>query len=123
MVGAPATGHPLDMNSTTHIPEIRRLQRSRSDRKVAGVAGGLASYFEITGVRGRRRFGLRAAKPRHRGDGEGEGEGEGEGARTRRMGDRGLRGRVGLVAGYLLIDCRFVFIAERARLLRLRQQH
>jgi phage shock protein PspC (stress-responsive transcriptional regulator) len=31
----------------THIPEIRRLQRSRSDRKVAGVAGGLASYFEI----------------------------------------------------------------------------
>jgi phage shock protein PspC (stress-responsive transcriptional regulator) len=33
--------------TTTHIPEIRRLQRSRSDRKVAGVAGGLASYFEI----------------------------------------------------------------------------
>src|SRR5204863_5999960 len=28
-------------------PEIRRLQRSRSDRKVTGVAGGLASYFEI----------------------------------------------------------------------------
>ena len=35
------------MNSTTHIPEIRRLQRSRSDRKVAGVSGGLAQYFEI----------------------------------------------------------------------------
>jgi phage shock protein PspC (stress-responsive transcriptional regulator) len=35
------------MNSTTHIPEIRRLQRSRSDRKVAGVSGGLAEYFEI----------------------------------------------------------------------------
>src|SRR3954470_5096690 len=32
---------------TTHIPEIKRLQRSRSDRKVAGVAGGLARYFEI----------------------------------------------------------------------------
>ncbi len=31
----------------THIPEIRRLQRSRSDRKVAGVSGGLARYFEI----------------------------------------------------------------------------
>ena len=31
----------------TDIPEIRRLQRSRSDRKVAGVSGGLASYFEI----------------------------------------------------------------------------
>ncbi|HEU4701262.1 MAG TPA: PspC domain-containing protein [Conexibacter sp.] len=32
---------------TTHIPEIRRLQRSRSDRMVAGVAGGLARYFDI----------------------------------------------------------------------------
>ena len=47
MVGTVAAGHPLDMNSTTHIPEIRRLQRSRSDRKVAGVSGGLAQYFEI----------------------------------------------------------------------------
>ncbi len=47
MVTAAASGHPLDMNSTTHIPEIRRLQRSRSDRKVAGVSGGLAQYFEI----------------------------------------------------------------------------
>ena len=47
MVAAARTGHPLDMNSTTHIPEIRRLQRSRSDRKVAGVSGGLAQYFEI----------------------------------------------------------------------------
>ncbi len=32
---------------TTDIPDIRRLQRSRSDRKLAGVSGGLASYFEI----------------------------------------------------------------------------
>jgi phage shock protein PspC (stress-responsive transcriptional regulator) len=32
---------------TTHIPEIRPLQRSRSDRMVAGVSGGLARYFEI----------------------------------------------------------------------------
>jgi phage shock protein PspC (stress-responsive transcriptional regulator) len=32
---------------TTHIAEIRRLQRSRSDRMIAGVSGGLARYFEI----------------------------------------------------------------------------
>ena len=32
---------------TTHIPETRRLERSRSDRMVAGVSGGLARYFEI----------------------------------------------------------------------------
>jgi phage shock protein PspC (stress-responsive transcriptional regulator) len=31
----------------THTPEIRRLERSRSDRMVAGVGGGLARYFEI----------------------------------------------------------------------------
>ncbi len=49
MVAAGARGHPLTMNThtTTHIPEIRRLQRSRTDRKVAGVSGGLARYFEI----------------------------------------------------------------------------
>jgi phage shock protein PspC (stress-responsive transcriptional regulator) len=32
---------------TTHIPEIRPLQRSRSDRMIAGVSGGLARYFQI----------------------------------------------------------------------------
>lgn len=32
---------------TTHIPEIRPLQRSRTDRMLAGVSGGLARYFEI----------------------------------------------------------------------------
>jgi phage shock protein PspC (stress-responsive transcriptional regulator) len=32
---------------TTEIPEIRRLERSRSDRMLAGVSGGLARYFEI----------------------------------------------------------------------------
>jgi phage shock protein PspC (stress-responsive transcriptional regulator) len=32
---------------TTEITEIRRLQRSRSDRMLAGVSGGLARYFEI----------------------------------------------------------------------------
>ena len=30
---------------TTEIPEVRRLQRSRSDRMLAGVSGGLARYF------------------------------------------------------------------------------
>ena len=33
--------------STTHIPETRLLQRSRSDRMLAGVSGGLARYFDI----------------------------------------------------------------------------
>ena len=33
--------------STTHLPETRLLQRSRSDRMIAGVAGGLARYFDI----------------------------------------------------------------------------
>lgn len=48
MAAAGAGGHPLDMSEhTTHIPEIRRLQRSRSDRMLAGVSGGLARYFEI----------------------------------------------------------------------------
>jgi phage shock protein PspC (stress-responsive transcriptional regulator) len=37
----------MNTHTTTHIPEIRRLQRSRTDRKVAGVSGGLARYFEI----------------------------------------------------------------------------
>lgn len=51
MVLGAARGHPGDMSEhTTHIPEIpevRRLERSRSDRMVAGVSGGLARYFEI----------------------------------------------------------------------------
>ncbi len=37
----------MNTHTSTHIPEIRRLQRSRTDRKVAGVSGGLARYFEI----------------------------------------------------------------------------
>jgi phage shock protein PspC (stress-responsive transcriptional regulator) len=32
---------------TTHITDVRRLQRSREDRIIAGVCGGLARYFEI----------------------------------------------------------------------------
>ena len=48
MVSAGGRGHPEVMSEhTTHIPEIRRLQRSRSDRMLAGVSGGLARYFEI----------------------------------------------------------------------------
>ena len=48
MVSAGDRGHPEVMSEhTTHIPEIRRLQRSRSDRMLAGVSGGLARYFEI----------------------------------------------------------------------------
>ncbi len=48
MVSAGDRGHPGVMSEhTTHIPEIRRLQRSRSDRMLAGVSGGLARYFEI----------------------------------------------------------------------------
>src|SRR6478672_10004538 len=48
MVLRPPTRHPEAMNpETTHIPEIRRLRRSRSDRMLAGVSGGLAEYFEI----------------------------------------------------------------------------
>jgi phage shock protein PspC (stress-responsive transcriptional regulator) len=35
------------MSEMTHTNEIRRLQRSRSDRMVAGVSGGLARYFDI----------------------------------------------------------------------------
>ncbi len=48
MVSAGDRGHPEVMSEhTTHIPEIRRLQRSQSDRMLAGVSGGLARYFEI----------------------------------------------------------------------------
>ena len=32
---------------TTEVPEVRRLERSRTDRKIAGVSAGLARYFEI----------------------------------------------------------------------------
>src|SRR5262245_42670037 len=32
---------------TTHTPSIKRLERSSSDRVVAGVAGGLGRYFDL----------------------------------------------------------------------------
>src|SRR5205823_13469130 len=31
----------------THTPSIKRLERSSSDRMVAGVAGGLGRYFDL----------------------------------------------------------------------------
>jgi phage shock protein PspC (stress-responsive transcriptional regulator) len=48
MVSRETQSHPRLMSEhTTEITEIRRLQRSRSDRMLAGVSGGLARYFEI----------------------------------------------------------------------------
>jgi phage shock protein PspC (stress-responsive transcriptional regulator) len=39
---------PGDMNETTvEQPAAKRLERSRSDRMLAGVSGGLARYFDI----------------------------------------------------------------------------
>jgi phage shock protein PspC (stress-responsive transcriptional regulator) len=37
------------MTETTSLsaPQARRLERSRSDRKIAGVSGGLAQYFDL----------------------------------------------------------------------------
>src|SRR3954468_4952735 len=38
------------MSETTHThptDSVKRLERSRSDRKLAGVCGGLARYFDI----------------------------------------------------------------------------
>src|SRR5262245_35537010 len=48
MVPRASASDPGAMNdNTTHIPATKRLQRSRSDRMLAGVSGGLAEYFEI----------------------------------------------------------------------------
>ncbi|HWM14824.1 MAG TPA: PspC domain-containing protein, partial [Gaiellaceae bacterium] len=44
----PATGDALPVNAdSTETLEARQLRRSRSDRTLAGVCGGLAAYFEI----------------------------------------------------------------------------
>ena len=48
---------------TTHIPEIRPLQRSRSDRKLAGVSGGRA-VEELVRLRERKGEPVAAAKAR-----------------------------------------------------------
>jgi phage shock protein PspC (stress-responsive transcriptional regulator) len=48
MAGAPAFGEPPGMSE--HVNEqaaVKRLERSRSDRMLAGVCGGLARYFEL----------------------------------------------------------------------------
>jgi phage shock protein PspC (stress-responsive transcriptional regulator) len=48
MVVGPGRGDPGAMNETTvEQPAVKRLERSRSDRIVAGVSGGLARYFDI----------------------------------------------------------------------------
>ena len=31
----------------THTPSIKRLERSSSDRMIAGVSGGLGRYFDL----------------------------------------------------------------------------
>jgi phage shock protein PspC (stress-responsive transcriptional regulator) len=48
MAAATTARDPRPMSEhTTHIPATRRLERSRSDRMLVGVCGGLARYFEI----------------------------------------------------------------------------
>jgi phage shock protein PspC (stress-responsive transcriptional regulator) len=48
MAVAGAAGHPAAMDETTvERPAVRRLERSQSDRMLAGVCGGLARYFDI----------------------------------------------------------------------------
>src|SRR5215210_4529035 len=49
MAAGARTSDPGVMNTQTTVegPTIKRLERSRSDRMLAGVCGGLASYFEI----------------------------------------------------------------------------
>ena len=37
----------MNKQHTVEGPAVKRLERSRSDRMLAGVSGGLASYFEI----------------------------------------------------------------------------
>ena len=43
----PSSSHEHTHHTYPRVPEVRRLQRSRSDRMLAGVSGGLARYFEI----------------------------------------------------------------------------
>lgn len=48
MAVAGAAGDPGAMDETTvERPAVRRLERSQSDRMLAGVCGGLARYFDI----------------------------------------------------------------------------
>ena len=54
MVRGPSGRHALPMNSTTTPPApeppVRRLHRSKTDRVIGGVAGGIAEYFRIDPV-------------------------------------------------------------------------
>jgi phage shock protein PspC (stress-responsive transcriptional regulator) len=48
MVAGAAPRHSRDMSEhTTHTQSIKRLERSSSDRIIAGVAGGLGRYFDL----------------------------------------------------------------------------
>src|SRR5262249_10297539 len=48
MAGTAPRGDPGDMSEhTVEQPAVKRLERSRSDRMLAGVCGGLARYFDI----------------------------------------------------------------------------
>jgi phage shock protein PspC (stress-responsive transcriptional regulator) len=48
MARATRRGDPVAMNeNTVEQPALKRLERSRSDRMLAGVSGGLARYFDI----------------------------------------------------------------------------
>src|SRR5690242_13429091 len=49
MVTSGADRQPRDMSEhTLHTPIVRRLERSRSDKWLAGVSGGLGRYFDVT---------------------------------------------------------------------------
>ena len=54
MVRGPSGRHAVPMNSTTTPPApeppVRRLHRSKTDRVIGGVAGGIAEYFRIDPV-------------------------------------------------------------------------
>ncbi len=43
----PQTGHPGPRVSAEQMRDVNRLRRSRSDRYIAGVAGGLGRHFDI----------------------------------------------------------------------------
>jgi phage shock protein PspC (stress-responsive transcriptional regulator) len=47
MDGAKGRSDPVGMSETAQEPIVKRLERSRSERMVAGVCGGLARYFDI----------------------------------------------------------------------------
>jgi phage shock protein C len=50
MVQRVARADAVTMNSTTNNPNIRRFNRSRNDKVISGVAGGLGEYFDVDPV-------------------------------------------------------------------------